>query len=110
MYTKKEIRLLPEAVNRVLGGQVGEEYSMEGVIASAIEKHGDKKESLKYAIYEYLLNCPIPITMQILRDLKVDDILYTTALDQMPLYLNRDKEEPEILQEIVATWRIYLGK
>jgi len=110
MYTEKEIMSLPAIVDKILGDRTGDEYSMEGVIKLTKEKYGDKEESLEFAIYEYLLNCPFPITMKIFKDLKIDQILYSMALDQMPLYLNRNRNEPEILQEIAATWRIYLGK
>jgi len=112
MYTRDDLDLLDETSQKVIGKDKISIQRASNVLDNLRENNPETDYDILMVMVlrEYFLNFHFLLSSSQYLDLDLDNILFTYPLEKMPLYLNKEIGETNILQEVAAVWRLKLGR
>jgi hypothetical protein len=106
-YTIKELLTIQDMVEKITGK--GYDYDLPMVIEDNQELFPEEEDRvIKESLIQYLCMCPDMIRQGDYIKMGIEELIFESDLKDMPLYVSSEGEE--ILKQIVAKWRMKLGK
>ena len=109
-YTDQEILMIQDITDSITGE--GDNYDLPVLLKQRLELYPDNRSgAIECSLVEYFsltLMGDRQLTYEAIRELGLDRLVYSAPLVELPKYIN--DEGPQVIRQIIATWRLKLGK